>query len=68
MGRSFEYYWNRGILIFFVLIVVPFVVAVYSTGSMEMKLSILAIVGPASLILGIAGACHLWIWLKGKGP
>jgi len=67
VGRSFEYYWNWGLGIFIVVIVAPFVILTYSTGTLEMMLSALACLGPLIMIFGIAGICHLADRIKGKG-
>ena len=67
VGKSFEYYWNWALGVFIVVIVVPFVILIYSTGTLEMMLSALACAGPLIFMAAIAGGCHLATWIKGKG-
>lgn len=68
VGRSFEQNWNLGLIIFAVLVVVPLFVATYSIMTLEVMLSALAFIAPFTLLLAIAGACHLADLVKGKGP
>jgi hypothetical protein len=68
VGRSFEYYWNRGLAAFFVLVVVPFFVVTYSIGTPEMMMSSLALIAPLAFVATVTGLCNLAGQAKGKGP
>lgn len=68
MGRSFEDRWNRGVIIFMVAVVAPLVIAVYSTGSLEMTLSALAAIVPLGSVFVIGTVCEIIERAKNKGP